>query len=657
MELYMETDKEARKKRICIYLTYDKQNIVDQYIGYALKQLKTCVSHLVVVCNEKKIISGMEILEEYADEIFLRENIGYDAGGFKDALCSYLGWDKVLQYDELVLVNDSMFGPFEEMEDIFTKMDTKRADFWGLIKFGESMMEGEVIPEHIQTFFCVIRSVMLHDAKFRRYWEEMPYYETFGAVVRYHEIRFTSYFKELGYRYDTLADTKINDSRNLANNYLQYGTICYELLKKRNFPFLKKQQISYDTLNLQTQENLRQAIDYIAGNTDYDAGLIWQNIIRTMDSSDLQKNLHLRYIIDNPCRKAISETLALAVFVRYAGSIGYLTEYLEEAKVLCRIYVYSSDENILEEYKKLGYAKCSYMTEKSNQEIFKEVCRYDYVGIINDADMSSEVRPSCTNKSYFYNIWENLIKDKTHIQTIAGLFESEEYLGFLAPPKANFAHYFGRFGKGWDGRYEEINTSVKRLNLQCQISYDKPPFTASENFWIRGSILRNLLTRQPVKYEELAYMWIYIVQDAGYYSGVVESTDYAGLDEANLSFYLETITADVRKYFGSFDTFLDFRKVMIHSAVEDFCRKYRHIYIYGAGYLARQYQDLILGAEGFVVSDGQDKPDTLMGSNVLYLSEIRADDDTGIVVCLNPANQMQVIPILERKGLTNYFCI
>ena len=138
---------------------------------------------------------------------------------------------------------------------------------------------------------------------------------------------------------------------------------------------------------------------------------------------------------------------------------------------------------------------------------------------------------------------------------------------------------------------------------------------------------------------------------------MVESTDYAGLDETNLSFYLETITADVRKYFGSFDTFLDFRKVMIHSAVEDFCRKYRHIYIYGAGYLARQYQDLILGAEGFVVSDGQDKPDTLMGSNVLYLSEIRADDDTGIVVCLNPANQMQVIPILERKGLTNYFCI
>lgn len=32
-------------KSICIYLTYDKDMIVDRYIGYMLKELKTCRSY------------------------------------------------------------------------------------------------------------------------------------------------------------------------------------------------------------------------------------------------------------------------------------------------------------------------------------------------------------------------------------------------------------------------------------------------------------------------------------------------------------------------------------------------------------------------------------------------------------------------------------
>ena len=82
-------------KRLCIYLTYDKQKIIDKYIGYMLRELKTCVDYLVVVCNEEEILSGLNILKEFADEIFYRFNIGFDAGGFKDALCEYIGWDKV----------------------------------------------------------------------------------------------------------------------------------------------------------------------------------------------------------------------------------------------------------------------------------------------------------------------------------------------------------------------------------------------------------------------------------------------------------------------------------------------------------------------------------------------------------------------------------
>ena len=51
-------------KRLCIYLTYDKQKIVDRYIGYMLKELRKCVKTLVVVCNEDKILHGAENVEK-----------------------------------------------------------------------------------------------------------------------------------------------------------------------------------------------------------------------------------------------------------------------------------------------------------------------------------------------------------------------------------------------------------------------------------------------------------------------------------------------------------------------------------------------------------------------------------------------------------------
>ena len=151
-------------KRLCIYLVYDKQKIIDRYIGYMLKELKICSDYLTVVCNMSEVLFGIEIIEEYADAIFFRENIGFDAGGFKEVFCNLVGWDMVLKYDELILVNDSMFGPFIPMKDIFLKMEDSSADFWGLASQGKRECERQrSFLEYIQSFFMVIRFPILLD--------------------------------------------------------------------------------------------------------------------------------------------------------------------------------------------------------------------------------------------------------------------------------------------------------------------------------------------------------------------------------------------------------------------------------------------------------------------------------------------------------------
>ena len=62
-------------KRLCAYLTYGKQRIIDRYIGYMLKELRSCMCRLAVVCNMPEAVCEEEILKEYADKIFCRENM------------------------------------------------------------------------------------------------------------------------------------------------------------------------------------------------------------------------------------------------------------------------------------------------------------------------------------------------------------------------------------------------------------------------------------------------------------------------------------------------------------------------------------------------------------------------------------------------------
>lgn len=646
--------------RLGIYLIYDKEGIIDRYVGYMLKELKTCLDHLVVVCNMTKVLHGEEILEQYADEIFYRDNIGFDAGGFKDALCNFLGWDKVWEYEELVLANDSMFGPFKSMKSIFSELDGRPVDFWGLAKQG--IRQGKEIhnfQEYIQSYFIVVRSVMLHDIAFKKYWEDMPFYGQFWDVVVYHEEKFTSYFRGLGYTYDILANTEVNDSKvNPTNNYSQYAAISYELIRKRNFPFLKKQQISYNTLSRQTQENLYQALSYIDKETAYDVDLIWDNIIRTLNMTDLQRSLHLQYIISSEEKKLINNrSVALILYAEHKEAAEYVLEYLDKLvpETTYFVQIVSKQDAVLEVYRKEQI--CGRKICLGKEIDFSFLCIYDFVCFLHDTDMTSDINPSCVGKSYFYCIWENLFKNENHILGILEKFEKESRLGFLASPKPNFSDYFGELGRGWGKNYQIVKSIVERLRLHCPISKEKPPFRVAEDFWIRGNILERFTELETNEQQYAPYLWSYFAQDMGYYSGIVESTEYASMNEVNLYYYIERIASQIKYGYGDFDSFFEMEEKLLSGILAQFCEKHSRILIYGTGYYAKKYKDFLKNVEACVVSDGQKKADYFEGVPVMYLSEVLELNECGIVLCMNRKNQEQALIELKKYGACDWYGI
>lgn len=654
-------------KRLLIYLTYDKQNIIDNYIGYFLSSMRPLSNQIIVICNMPRIEKGLHNLTDYADRIYYRENKGLDCGGFKDALCQFVGWEQVQEYDELILANDSFYGPFDDIGNIFSEMESRRLDFWGLMKRGSGAygMTGRD-PEHILSFFYVFQSPMIYSREFHDYWEEMPYYKDYRTVVKQYERKLTKHFFDLGYVYGAYADTDVNESQNSRNQFFQCDYLSYEMITKRRFPFLKRKQLSYNPLFTQTQENLALSIAHIDQHTDYDVNLIWENLIRIMNPAQLQRSLGLQYVLEGGEEKE-SLNAVVVVSARWLNAVDTVCEYLERIRRICEIRVYGENEELVEQYQKNGYS--AVLSIKPDIEIIGETDTgaYRYLCLIHDCDLSSDQIPSCTGKSYFFNIWENLLKDAGYVNRVAGLFDTKPYIGMLMHPVPIFSRWIGRLEWDWRNRYEEICRFIRKLGVNGVTDPELPPVHVTNNFWVRTDVIKSFAEKfvscqkgEAVfpKPEVCDYVWTYGVQDQGRLTGIVESTFYASMNEVNYHYYLRTLMGWLSERYGPHEKFHEFREIFrAQEAAERCTEKYGGFYVYGTGEMAERCFPWLREAFAFLVSDGHCQNRFFHGRPVICLSEFENTYDYGMILCLSKENCDQVTGLLEQRGIREYFTV
>lgn len=650
-------------KRLLLYLTYDKQNIIDDYIGYFLGSIRPLTDTIVAVCNMPRIERGFSNLSDYADDIFYRENKGLDCGGFKDALCQFIGWDQLKEYDELILANDSFYGPFEEIGHIFSEMEARHLDFWGLMKRGSGVYgtTGKD-PEHILSFFYVFQAPMIHSLDFRSYWEDMPYYKDYMTVVKQYERRLTKHFADLGYTYGAYADTELNESRNPRNQFFQCDYLSYEMITKRKFPFLKRKQLSYNPLFTQTQENLALSIAYVDQHTDYDVNLIWKNLIRVMNPAHLQRSLGLQYFLDGGGEEEQMEAVVI-VRVRWLNAVETVCEYLGRIRRICDIRVYGENKDLVELYQKKGYLAA--LSLQPDIEVIRktDIENYRYLCLIHDCDLSSKQIPSCTGKSYFFNIWENLLKDPGYLKEIIRLFNTKAYIGMLMHPVPIFSTWIGNLEWDWKNRYEKINGYIKEMGLNAVTDPQLPPVHVTDNFWARTDIIKPFAEKvglyqreEKISHDAWDYLWTYGIQDQGKLTGIVESTFYASLNEVNYHYYLRTLMGWLSERYGHHEKLHEFREIFRAQEAAERCKeKYGGFYVYGTGEIAERCFPWLKDTSAFIVSDGHRRNRLFHGKPVICLSELKNTHDYGIILCLSKENCDHVTELLDQRGIKGYY--
>lgn len=248
--------------RLGIFVFYDEKGYVGEYIDYLLEDIQAQLEYLIVVCNGILSEDGRKTFEKYADEIIIRPNIGFDAGAYQEIIKRIYDEGIIENYDELLLFNDTFFGPFYSFQSIFSTMEKKNVDFWGI-----SWHQSEYIPRHIQSYFMnfgsqIVRSRCLYDFFMGVDIDE----HNVLSIITHMEFILTEYLEQAGFLWSTYVEKNVG-----------VRLYCYphEFLVHEGLPILKIKTFGYSE---EVDPQIVKSVKYLKENGLYDIGLIEKQI-------------------------------------------------------------------------------------------------------------------------------------------------------------------------------------------------------------------------------------------------------------------------------------------------------------------------------------------------------------------------------------------
>ena len=293
-------------KRLMIYFFYDKDGIVDDYVPYFLEKFKPFCEEICTVVNGNMTDESKQKLEKYSSLVLERENIGFDSGAYKYAIEHY-GYEKIREYDELILANFTMFGPIFSPAELFDKMEKRDCDFWGITKYraNEHSFAEIKIDEHIQSYFLVYKKNILCSKDFEDYWNTLQTATTYEEAIAFHELRTTKFFEERNYKSDIYIPFK-KYLQEIKNKAYFYSII--QQIKEDRMPFIKRKIFLIEDCNNYYNEikgGIVSLLEYLEKNSDYNLNMIYENVRRTnyinIDKSFIKKQYYrckiMQYII------------------------------------------------------------------------------------------------------------------------------------------------------------------------------------------------------------------------------------------------------------------------------------------------------------------------------------------------------------------------
>ena len=182
--------------RAIILAHHDRDILIDPHVVHALRCYRQAADRLVVVSTSAEALPAA--LAGCIDTFISRPNVGYDFCSWQAGLAA-LG--DPAAFAEVILVNDSMYGPLTDLAPVLADPRVAAADLWGMVLSDQATRRrGKRVCPHLQSWFLAARRPLLNSEVWRRFWERVEPLPSKDAIIDRYEIGLTEQVAAAGFQ-------------------------------------------------------------------------------------------------------------------------------------------------------------------------------------------------------------------------------------------------------------------------------------------------------------------------------------------------------------------------------------------------------------------------------------------------------------------------
>ena len=302
------TQEISRPRRVTLFAAYDQEGIIDDVVLEYVTELSRH-SDLYFLADYDLSQKELDKLNNIAKGAWGIRHGEYDFGSYKRLAKYLVGWKKLQEYDEILLVNDSSY-LLRPLDDVFKKMSSKRCSWWGMqaskgiyetrleasnhynnmitidtIKknYLEKFEEDEIYDFHVGSYFLVFRRPVIDSGFLENFLESVTKQLNKKNIILNYEVGLTRALINQGYTFDTYME-------HLYPFHPLYTNTIFNMIDE-GYPFFKRFLL---TRNHYRAPELWRWKDKILKNCpDANIEAMQRNLTRVSDAENLRKNLYI----------------------------------------------------------------------------------------------------------------------------------------------------------------------------------------------------------------------------------------------------------------------------------------------------------------------------------------------------------------------------
>lgn len=562
-------------KRIVFYLFHDSRGEVDDFVPHKLKALRPFADHIFVIVNGELKSSARSALQAVADTVWERDNVGFDVWGYKTAL-EHFGEVRLSEFDEVILMNYTWFGPVRPFEPVFDRMGSRDLDFWGMTEHGGSTPNPftgtGTMHRHLQSHWIAVRRSMFESEDWKKYWGEMPMITTYTESVLNHESRFSQHFRDLGFTGEAAFPLEDFPSEHAAlldpDQLMDAGCPA---LKRRIFfhypPFMDRHAVV-------GRWTLQKAEAY-----GYPVRLAYQNLARTTPPKTLNIAAGMLEVLPDEVDSydpTMPLRLAAIVHIFYEDMADELLDRIAMLPSSYDLYVTTTDEAKAAVIREVIARRTDPLLQRSDVRVLpsnrgrdlsaffigcRDILRSGAYDLIVKIHSKKTVQQSHNAGLYFKRQQvENVLSSPGYAANVIGLFQKEPGLGIVFPPMIHIG--YPTMGRAWFSNRHPVEMMCRKLGISVPRDEVSPLAPFGCMWVVRPEALR-LLADVDWKYTDyadakdhrdgsLAHVQERIVPlaaaEMGYHTRTIINDEHAAISHTMLDYELDQISSTTPGY-------------------------------------------------------------------------------------------------------------